>query len=117
MSRLRILKLGLAAVIMGAGLGVAPAFAASTQTLTGKISDSMCGAQHKEKGISPADCVRACVKHGAQYTLVVGDKVYTLDTSDPSTLSKLNTMAWEEANVTGTVNGDTITVKSVSAAK
>ncbi len=117
MSRLRILKLGVAALIIGASLGAAPAFAASTQTLTGQISDSMCGAQHKEKGISPADCVRACVKQGAHYALVVGDKVYTLDTSDDSTVSKLNTLAWEKAKVTGTVNGDTITVKSVSAAK
>jgi hypothetical protein len=41
------------------------------------------------------------VKHGAKYALVVGDKVYTLDTADQATLDKLNKLAWEEAKVTG----------------
>jgi hypothetical protein len=59
------------------------------QTFTGKVSDTMCGAKHHE-GISPADCVRACVSHGAKYALVVGNKVYTLDTADQATLGQLN---------------------------
>jgi hypothetical protein len=89
---------------------------AATQTFTGKVSDAMCGAKHSE-GVDPATCVRACVKKGAKYALVVGNKVYTLDTSDTATLAKLNDLAWEQAKVTGSANGDTITVKSVSAAK
>jgi len=68
-------------------------------------------------GARPADCVRACVQKGAKYSLVVGDKVYTLSTSDKAALDKLNKLAWEEAEVTGTANGDTISVKSVTAAK
>jgi hypothetical protein len=90
---------------------------AATQTFTGKVSDAMCGAKHSEAGVDPATCTRACVKKGANYALVVGDKVYTLDTSDQATLDKLNKLAWEQAKVTGTVSGDTIAVKSVSAAK
>jgi len=54
---------------------------------------------------------------GAKYALVVGDKVYTLDTSDQAALDKLNKLASEEGTVTGTANGDTISVKSVTAAK
>ena len=84
------------------------------QTFTGKVSDAMCGAKHTE-GIDPADCVRACVQKGAQYALVVGDKVYTLDTSDQATRDKLNKLAWEQAKVTGTAAGDTISVKSVNS--
>jgi hypothetical protein len=76
----------------------------------------MCGAKHSE-GVDPATCVRACVKKGAKYALVVGDKVYTLDTSDQATLAKLNDLAWQQAKVKGSANGDTITVQSVSAAK
>ena len=57
------------------------------------------------------------MQKGAKYALVVGDKVYTLDTSDQATLNKLNSLAWDEAKVTGTANGDTISVKSVTAAK
>jgi len=54
---------------------------------------------------------------GTKYALVVGDKVYTLDTSDQAALDNLSKLAWEEAKVTGTANGDTISVKSVTAAK
>jgi endonuclease YncB( thermonuclease family) len=49
--------------------------------------------------------------------LVVGDKVYTLNTTDKAALDKLNTLAGEQAKVTGTANGDTIEVRKVSAAK
>lgn len=93
-----------------------PALAASTQTFVGKVSDSMCGAKHSE-GTDPAECVRVCVKKGSNYALVVGDKVYTLNTSDQAQLDKLDSLAWQQAKVTGSPNGDTITVKSVSALK
>jgi hypothetical protein len=77
----------------------------------------MCGAKHMEGGLAPAACVRACVQKGAKYALIVGDKVYALDTSDQAALDNLSKLAWEEAKVTGTANGDTISVKSVTAAK
>jgi hypothetical protein len=104
MSRLRILRAWMATAVLSTVVAAVPGMAAgSTQTFTGKVSDAMCGAKHTEAGIAPADCVRACVQKGANYALVVGDK-----------LSKL---AWEQAKVTGTASGDTISVKSVAAAK
>lgn len=112
MSFLRMSEIWVATIVLSAGLAV-PALA---ETFTGKVSDSMCGAKHKE-GMAPADCVRACVKHGAKYTLVVGDKVYTLDASTEAEKDELNKLAWEQAKVTGTAKGDTIMVKSVTAAK
>ena len=119
MSRLRMLQVWMATMVLSTGLVVVPGVAAgsSTQTFTGKVSDAMCGAKHTEAEIAPVDCVRACVQKGAKYALVVGDKVYALDTSDQAALDKLNKLAWEEAKVTGTANGDTISVKSVTAAK
>ena len=57
------------------------------------------------------------MQKGAKYALVVGDKVYTLDTSDQGTLDTLNKLAWEQAKVTGTADGTTISVKTVTAAK
>ena len=57
------------------------------------------------------------MQKGTKYALVVGDKVYALDTSDQATLDNLSKLAWEEAKVTGTANGETISVKSVTAAK
>jgi hypothetical protein len=96
-----------------AGVMVVPAMAAGkSETLTGQVSDAMCGAHHQMG--SPADCTRACIKHGSKYALVVGDKVYTLETSDKAALNTLNELAGETAKVTGEVEGQTVTVKSVS---
>ena len=117
MSRLRVLQVWIATMVLSTGLAVLPGMAeGGTQTFTGKVSDAMCGAKHSEAGIAPADCVRTCVQKGANYALVVGDKVYTLKTSDKATLDQLNKLAWEQAKVTGTASGDTISVKSVAAA-
>ncbi len=98
-----------------AGLGTVPALAAGkSQTLTGEVSDAMCGAKHEMPG-NAAECTRACIKHGSKYALVVGDKVYTLETSDKAALDKLNNLAGAKAKVTGDVDGATIAVKSVAA--
>jgi hypothetical protein len=89
------------------------AFAAGKQTFTGEVSDAMCGKQHMEG--TPADCTRACVSKGSKYALVVGDKVYTLDTTDKTALATLDKQAGKNATVTGTLDADTITVSSVAA--
>jgi hypothetical protein len=114
MSRLHVLQVLAGTVVLVMGLA---AVAASPQTFRGKVSDAMCGAQHSEGNIAPADCVRACVQKGANYALVVGEKVYTLDTKDQAVSADLSKLAWQQAKVTGTANGDTISVKTVSAAK
>ena len=96
-------------------MATVPAMAAGkSQTLTGEVSDSMCGAKHEMPG-KAADCTRACVKHGSNYALVVGDKVYTLQTSDQTTLDTLDKLAGAKAKVTGEVDGTTVNVKSVKA--
>jgi hypothetical protein len=107
------MQVWMATAVLCAGLAVAPKLiAGGTQTFTGKVSDAMCGAKHSEGNIAPADCVRVCVQKGAKYALVVGDKVYTLSTSDQVALDELNKLAWQQAEVTGTANGDTISVKT-----
>jgi len=109
----------IAATVLGiqmvAGLAATAALAAgNSQTLTGEVSDAMCGAKHEMPG-NAAACTRACIKHGSKYALVVGDKVYTLETSDQAALNKLDGLAGAKAKVTGDVEGTTITVKSVAA--
>jgi hypothetical protein len=109
----------IAAAVLGLqmllGLAAVPALAAGkSQTLTGEVSDAMCGAKHEMPG-DAAECTRGCVKHGSKYALIVGDKVYTLETSDQAALGKLNDLAGAKAKVTGDVEGTTITVKSVAA--
>jgi hypothetical protein len=84
------------------------------QSFTGKVSDAMCGAHHMMSG-PEADCTHACVSKGSKYSLVVGDKVYTLDTDNKSELASLDKLAGSNAKITGTLNGDTIAVASVAA--
>ena len=95
---------------------VIPAAFAKSETFTGTVSDAMCGAKHMMEG-DPAACLRACVQKGSKYALVVGDKVYTLDTKDKATLDTLDKMANKKVSVKGEANGDTITVNSVAMAK
>lgn len=109
----RPLTVSLLALLVAASLTLPALAAGKTTTLTGEIGDAMCGAKHAG-GESPAECTRACVKQGSAYALVVGDKVYKLKGGDAATLDKL---AGEKATVTGTVDGDTIEVSSVAAAK
>jgi len=41
------------------------------------------------------------VQKGTKYALVVGDKVYALETSDQAALDNLSKLAWEEAKSHG----------------
>jgi hypothetical protein len=92
------------------------AFAGSDKkTLTGTVSDSMCGTQHMTG--SASECTRTCVGHGAKYLLVVGDKTYSLNTTDKALLAVLDQQAGKNVTVTGTVNGVGIDVSTAAAAK
>jgi len=108
-SKLAINALGVQILV---GIAAIPALAADT-TVSGKVSDAMCGAKHQMAG-NDASCTRTCVKGGSKYALVVGDKVYTLETTDKAALDKLDELAGAPAKVTGEVKGDTIAVKSVA---
>ena len=85
---------------------------AEQKTLTGIVSDSMCGAKHMAKDKSAAECTRICVKQGMKYALVAGNHVYTLEGHD----SELDKLAGEKATIKGNVNGETVTVESVTPA-
>jgi len=116
-SALRTVVACLAVLLLGAALSPSFVWAADKpQTITGQVSDAMCGAHHAMEG-GDAACTRACVAKGSKYALVSGDKVYTLDTSDKAALGQLDKLAGAAAKVTGTVNGDTIAVSSVAPGK
>jgi hypothetical protein len=85
-----------------------------SSTFTGEVGDAMCGKKHMEDEPA-AECTRACVSHGSKYALIVGEKIYTLDTSDKAALAMLDKQAGKMASVTGTLDGDTIEVSSVKA--
>ena len=87
---------------------------ASSRTFAGMITDSRCGARHRmNSGKTSAECARSCVHNGSSYVLVDGEKIYAL-VGDSAPLEKL---AGERVNVSGILEGDTITVKDVASAQ
>jgi hypothetical protein len=96
------------------GIISASAFAAS-QTFTGVIGDAMCGAKHVMPG-NDVSCTQGCISKGSKYALVVGEKVYVLDTADKTLLSQFQAKAGQKVTITGATKDMTITVTSVRAA-
>jgi len=90
------------------GLMTRTAWSAS-QTVSGVISDSMCGKKHMMAGKSDAECVRECIKAGSKYVLVVGDKLYTLN-ANPQTIAPF---AGKHVLVQGEIKGSTLNVQSI----
>ena len=86
--------------------------AASKQKFTGEVGDAMCGRKHMDG--PAAECTRTCVAHGSNFALIVGEKIYILQTSDKSVLSALDKQAGKTATVTGVLTDDTIEVSSVA---
>jgi len=105
----------LAILVMAIALS-SPAFAAKGQYFTGEVSDTMCGAEHMMKG-SKAECARACAAKGSNYALVVGTKVYALETKDKDVIDKLSDLAGQKAKITGKLDGDNIVVSAAAASK
>ena len=106
-------------VFAAAALFVFSGFTARAQSarketaLTGVVSDALCGAHHSMKGMSAADCTRMCVKAGQSYTLVVGNKVYSLSGHSP----ELYKYAGRKVAVKGKLSADKLTVDSVMLAE
>ena len=107
------MRLRISALFLCLTLSVFAASAQSNQTFTGTVSDAMCGAHHMMQGKTPAQCTRECVKQGSDFALVSGGKVYTLK-GDKSQFDKL---AGQNVTIKGKVDGTTITVDSIAAAK
>lgn len=101
------------ALLTGLLVTAAAAFSQSGQTLTGTVSDTMCGAKHMMTNVTPAQCTRECVKQGSDYGLVSGGKVYTLK----GETKQMDKYAGQTVIVTGDVSGTTVIVRSISPTK
>jgi hypothetical protein len=82
---------------------------ANATTFIGLVSDSNCGPRHKLPDKSAEECTRTCQRAGAAFALVAGEQVYRLkgDSNDVAVL------AGQKAKVTGTLQGNTITVNTI----
>jgi hypothetical protein len=87
--------------------------ASSIQDYEGILTDTRCGAKHSAMiELSAADCARACVHAGEHFALVDGERTYVLQ-GDPQLMKRL---AGERVKISGTLNGTTIDVTSISEA-
>ena len=107
-----------AAVAVSASLCLSTG-ASAAQTWAGKISDSSCGTSHDtmtEHGAKMSDkqCALGCVKMGAKYVLVSGDKVLKIANQD---FKGLQQFAGDAVALTGDLKADTITVTKIQKAK
>jgi hypothetical protein len=117
-----VAALGLAILFAGASVAFAVAqsydgtprtaqAAQATKTVSGMLTDSRCGARHPmSSGKTTAECVRACVRKGADYILVDGDHRYTL-AGNKEQLSKL---AGQRVTVVGQLEGSRLQVRALA---
>lgn len=84
---------------------------ADANTFIGLVSDSNCGPRHKLRDKSAEECTRTCQRAGAGYVLVAGEKIYKLK----GNANDLAVLAGQKAKITGTLQGDMITVNGVAA--
>jgi hypothetical protein len=85
---------------------------ANAQHFEGMVTCTRCGAKHSPKSGAPAtQCAINCVREGASFALIDGDKTYELQ-GDPSVLKRL---AGQRAQVVGVAQGNTIKVSSIAA--
>lgn len=117
----RLAVLMAASAWLWAGAGAARA---EERTLTGKISDSLCGMSHKEMAdkqgskISDRDCVIACLNYSTESSpklVFVGEdkKVYQIANQKFAGLIR---RAGERVAVTGDLNGATLTIAKLEVA-
>jgi hypothetical protein len=107
--------LATATLALAAGQANEPAGeSAQEKTFAGVITDSYCGARHsKDSGKTSDECTRVCVRNGAKYTLVSGDKSYALAGNE----SAVGKVAGQRAQVNGRLEGETLQVASVAASE
>jgi hypothetical protein len=99
------------------GILFAAAVLGSGATFTGVITDNMCdNADHKDMKMgNDAKCVVECVKGmNGKYVLWDSAAKKTYKLSDQKTPEKF---AAKKVTITGTLDGDTITVAKIEAAK
>jgi hypothetical protein len=87
--------------------------AANAAEFTGWVSDSSCGAGNASSQTSSRECAERCIKNGAAPVFVTeaDKKVYKI--ADPAkAVQHIKT----KVKVTGTLNGDTLTITDIKEA-
>jgi hypothetical protein len=99
---------------MAISIGSLLSVSAAAETMSGTISDANCGAKHAAASEKDAACVKSCVKRGTAPVLVSEGKVYQIAADSKEKVMALLGM---KVTVNGKVEGDTVSIESVEAAK
>jgi hypothetical protein len=81
---------------------------------TGFVGDSMCGAKHTGAGKGDTACSQKCVKGGADAVFVTGGKVLKFDAASVASAKE---HVGQNVKISGSLNGDTVTIASIEEAK
>lgn len=85
----------------------------------GRISDSMCGANHRRTGpggdtfLSAREGTLACVNEGAQFVLVTDGRVHRIENQNHPALQSF---AGRTVIVSGAITGDAIAISNIALA-
>jgi Protein of unknown function (DUF5818) len=105
------MRIQVLAVVATLAIGVSGLSAQSSKSISGFVSDSQCGATHSAPSEGATKCVKGCLKHGGEAVLVSDGKVYHLKGKTDA----VRALAGQNVTVKGSVDGDTLTVDSVTA--
>ena len=101
-------------VWMTLSIGSLVAVGGFAATLSGTITDAQCGAKHEAAGEKDVACVKRCLERGQKAVFVSEGKVYVIAADSQE---KAKASAGQKVTVNGKVDGDTLTIESIEAAK
>ena len=111
-----------AVLLVAVGVRFSTAQSKQDRSFTGLITDSMCAKSHEAnieharensgKTMTSKECTVGCVaRRGQKYVFVWGGRVYQISNQ---TFAALTTYAAETVKLTGSLDGDTITVSNIA---
>ncbi len=97
----------MATILFGAGM----LWAQPPQTIHGFVSDARCGAMHSSPSVDATRCMQKCMREGSPPVIVTGGKVYKVKGHAADVAEYIG----QYVTVQGAVDGDTVTVTSISS--
>jgi len=82
--------------------------------ITGYVSDSHCGAAHNKVSDASTKCINKCLGAGSDPVLVQNGKVIKFDADSKD---KAKAFAGQMVKIDGSLDGDTIKIKSIDKAQ